>query len=203
MTGLIDSWQRQINYLRISVTDHCNLNCVYCSVSSLPHLPRNEILTYEEIQRLVQVAASMGITKVRLTGGEPLLRSDLSQLVTMLAQIEGIDDISLTSNGILLSRYAVELKEAGLKRVNVSLDTLKEDRFKQIINSFPQIVSYHDFRVVAGTRERIIIVADIDLKEEIAEESFNQISENLGIQVKKELKNVLYCNFYITPKFSY
>ena len=132
MTGLIDSWQRQINYLRISVTDHCNLSCVYCSVGSLPHLPRNEILTYEEIQRLVQVAASMGITKVRLTGGEPLLRSDLSQLVAMLAQIEGIDDISLTSNGILLSRYAVELKEAGLKRVNVSLDTLKEDRFKQI-----------------------------------------------------------------------
>jgi len=132
MTGLIDSWQRQINYLRISVTDHCNLSCVYCSVGSLPHLQRKEILSYEEIQRVVQVGASMGITKVRLTGGEPLLRSDLSQLVGMLAQIEGIDDVSLTSNGILLSRYAAELKEAGLKRVNISLDTLKEDRFKQI-----------------------------------------------------------------------
>ena len=78
-----------------------------------------------------------------------------------------------------------------------------EDRFKQIINTFPQIVSYHDFRVVAGTRERIIIVADIDLKEEIIEDSFNQISKDLGIQVKKEIKHVLYCNFYITPKFSY
>ncbi len=132
MTGLFDSWQRQINYLRISVTDHCNLSCVYCSVGSVPHLPRGEILSYEEIQRVVQVAASMGISKVRLTGGEPLLRADLSKLVWMISQIEGIDDISLTSNGILLSKYAVELKEAGLKRVNVSLDTLKEDRFKRI-----------------------------------------------------------------------
>jgi len=132
MTGLVDSWQRQINYLRISVTDHCNLSCVYCAVGSVPHLPRSEILSYEEIQRVVQVAASMGINKVRLTGGEPLLRADLGKLVWMISQMEGIDDISLTTNGILLSKYAVELKEAGLKRVNVSLDTLKEDRFKRI-----------------------------------------------------------------------
>ena len=132
MTGLFDSWQRQISYLRISVTDHCNLNCIYCSPGSVPHLPRSKILSYEEIQRVVQVAASTGIKKVRITGGEPLLRPDLSTLVRMLSQIEGIDDVSLTSNGILLSKYAVELKEAGLKRVNVSLDTLKEDRFKHI-----------------------------------------------------------------------
>jgi len=132
MTGLFDSWQRQINYLRISVTDRCNLSCVYCSAGLIPHLPRNEILSYEEIQRLVQVAANMGINKVRLTGGEPLLRPDLSKLVWMLSRIEGIDDIALTTNGILLSRYATKLKEAGLKRVNVSLDTLKEDRFKRI-----------------------------------------------------------------------
>ncbi|MFC2051379.1 GTP 3',8-cyclase MoaA [Chloroflexota bacterium] len=133
MTGLFDSWQRQINYLRISVTDQCNLNCIYCSMGSVPpHLPRSEILSYEEIQRLVQAAASMGISKVRLTGGEPLLRSDLSKLVRMISRIEGIDDISLTTNGILLSKHAAELKEAGLKRVNVSLDTLKEDSFKRI-----------------------------------------------------------------------
>jgi cyclic pyranopterin phosphate synthase len=132
MTGLFDSWQRQINYLRISVTDHCNLNCIYCSVGSLPHLSHDDILRYEEIEKVVRIAAGMGINKVRLTGGEPLLRPDLSKLVSMIARIDGIDDISLTSNGILLSRYAVELKEAGLKRVNVSLDTLKEDRFKKI-----------------------------------------------------------------------
>ncbi len=132
MTGLFDTWQRQINYLRISVTDHCNLSCIYCSVGELPHLSHDDILRYEEIQQVVQVAASMGINKVRLTGGEPLLRPELSKLISMLARIEGIDDISLTSNGILLSKYASELKKAGLKRVNVSLDTLKEDRFKQI-----------------------------------------------------------------------
>lgn len=132
MTGLFDSLQRQINYLRISVTDHCNLSCIYCSLGSAPLMPRSEIPSYEEIQRVVQVAASLGINKIRLTGGEPLLRSDLSQLVRMLTRIEGIDDISLTTNGTLLSQYAVELKQAGLKRVNVSLDTLKEDRFKYI-----------------------------------------------------------------------
>ena len=132
MTVLYDSWQRQINYLRISVTDHCNLNCMYCSVGSIPHLSHDDILRYEEIQRLVQIATGMGISKVRLTGGEPLLRPDLSKLVNMIARIEGIDDLSLTSNGILLGKYAAELKEAGLKRVNVSLDTLKADRFRQI-----------------------------------------------------------------------
>ncbi|MDP3878748.1 MAG: GTP 3',8-cyclase MoaA [Dehalococcoidales bacterium] len=132
MTGLFDSWQRQINYLRISVTDRCNLNCIYCSAGSVPYMPRNQIPTYEEIRRVVQVAAGMGITKVRLTGGEPLMRSDLSQLVGMLARIEGIDDIALTTNGTQLRKYAIALKEAGLKRVNVSLDTLKRDRFKRI-----------------------------------------------------------------------
>jgi cyclic pyranopterin phosphate synthase len=132
MTGLYDSWQRQINYLRISVTDHCNLDCIYCSAGSVPHLPRSEILSYEEIQTLVRVAASLGINKVRLTGGEPLVRPDLVTLVRMVSQIEGIDDISLTTNGILLSQYATELKEAGLNRVNVSLDTLRTDRFKRI-----------------------------------------------------------------------
>lgn len=132
MPGLFDSYQRQINYLRISVTDLCNLNCIYCSAGSIPHLSHDDILRYEEIQRIVQVAASMGINKVRLTGGEPLVRPEISKLISMLAEVEGIDDISLTSNGTLLNKYAKELKEAGLKRVNISLDTLKEDRFKQI-----------------------------------------------------------------------
>ncbi len=135
MTGLYDSWQRQINYLRVSVTDHCNLSCIYCSAGLISYLPRSEILSYEEIQRVVQIAASLGINKVRLTGGEPLLRPELSKLVWMLSRIDGIDDISLTTNGILLSKYACELKEAGLKRVNVSLDTLKEDRFRRITGS--------------------------------------------------------------------
>ena len=132
MTGLYDSWQRQINYLRISITDFCNLNCVYCTEATVPKLDRAEILTYEEIERLVRIAASMGINKVRLTGGEPLLRPDLPRLVRMISGTPGIDDIALTTNGTLLTRYAVALKEAGLTRVNVSLDTLKSDRFREI-----------------------------------------------------------------------
>ena len=144
MTVLCDSWQRQINYLRISVTDRCNLNCIYCSEGDLSTQARqrSENLTYEEINRIVQVAAALGITKVRLTGGEPLVRSDLSRLVGMLARIEGINDISLTTNGMLLGQYAAELKKAGLKRVNISLDTLQPDKFKHIAGSF-RILNSH------------------------------------------------------------
>ncbi len=131
-SGLYDSWHRQINYLRISVTDHCNLNCIYCSVSSMVPLKHEDVLSYEEIETLVRVAADMGINKVRLTGGEPLMRPGFTTLVGMIAGIDGIDDISLTTNGILLARYAEELKKAGLRRVNVSLDTLRADRFKRI-----------------------------------------------------------------------
>jgi cyclic pyranopterin phosphate synthase len=133
MTGLSDSFQRPINYLRISVTDRCNLRCVYCmpaeGVSLMSH---NDILSYEEIYIVVKAAAEMGINKVRLTGGEPLVRAGLSELVRMLASIDTIDDISLTTNGTLLSHHAAELKKAGLQRVNISLDTLKPDRFEYI-----------------------------------------------------------------------
>jgi len=133
MSELFDSFRRRINYLRISVTDRCNLRCVYCmppeGVSWIPH---GEILSYEEISAIVQVAAGMGINKVRLTGGEPLLRAELPKLIEMLSQIKGIEEISLTTNGTLLKRYAIELKQAGLKRVNISLDTLKSDRFRYI-----------------------------------------------------------------------
>jgi cyclic pyranopterin phosphate synthase len=133
MTGLFDSFQRPINYLRISVTDRCNLRCVYCmpeeGVSLMSH---NDILTYEEIHTVVKAAAELGIDKVRLTGGEPLVRLGLPELVRMLAGIKTIDDISLTTNGILLAGQAAALKGAGLRRVNISLDTLKADRFRQI-----------------------------------------------------------------------
>ncbi len=132
MTCLFDAWQRQINYLRISVTDRCNLRCIYCTVQSIAPISHDDVLRYEEINRVAQAAASLGISKIRLTGGEPLVRLHLSRLVKMLSQIKGLDDISLTTNGILLSRYAAELKEAGLKRVNVSLDTLKAERFQRI-----------------------------------------------------------------------
>jgi cyclic pyranopterin phosphate synthase len=133
MTGLSDSFHRPINYLRISVTDRCNLRCVYCmAAEGISLMSHNDILTYEEINTVARAAAGLGINKIRLTGGEPLVRLGLPRLIEMLAKIEGIDDISLTTNGILLGRYAGELKSAGLQRVNVSLDTLKPDRFKLI-----------------------------------------------------------------------
>ncbi len=133
MTGISDSFQRPINYLRISVTDRCNLRCVYCMPEEgVELMPHSDILNYEEIYTVVKAAAEMGINKVRLTGGEPLVRLGLSELIKMLAGIETIDDISLTTNGTRLAEHAKELKEAGLQRVNVSLDTLKPERFHQI-----------------------------------------------------------------------
>ncbi|HDQ72480.1 MAG TPA: GTP 3',8-cyclase MoaA [Chloroflexi bacterium] len=129
----LDAYNRPISYLRISVTDRCNLRCVYCmpaeGVVSCTH---EEILRYEEIETIVQAAAALGVSKIRLTGGEPLVRLGLADLVRILARIPGIDDLAMTSNGILLARYADELAQAGLQRVNVSLDTLRPDRFRRI-----------------------------------------------------------------------
>jgi len=133
MTGIIDSYGRRINYLRISVTDRCNLRCIYCMPSEgVPHMSHNEILSYEEIQAVVQAAAQLGIRKIRLTGGEPLVRADFAELVKMLSRTEGIVELSLTTNGALLKDYAQVLMQAGLSRVNVSLDTLTANRFQYI-----------------------------------------------------------------------
>ena len=133
MTGLSDSFQRPIDYLRISVTDRCNLRCTYCMpAEGIRLISHADILSYEEIYAVAEAAAGLGINKIRITGGEPLVRAGLPELVQMLAQIGAIDDISLTTNGILLARYAAELKSASLRRVNVSLDTLKPDKFKHI-----------------------------------------------------------------------
>ncbi len=133
MTGLSDSFQRPINYLRISVTDRCNLRCMYCMpLEGVRPLAHSDILTYEEIYTVARAAAEMGINKVRVTGGEPLVRLGLPELIRMLASINGIDDISMTTNGILLARQAPVLKSAGLRRVNVSLDTLRPDKFERI-----------------------------------------------------------------------
>ena len=133
MTGPLDSFGRSIDYLRISVTDRCNLRCIYCMPpEGVPHISHSEILSYEEIRAVVQAAGQLGIHRIRLTGGEPLVRADFPELVKMLSQIEGITELSLTTNGALLKNYAQALKQAGLSRVNVSLDTLRPDRFRYI-----------------------------------------------------------------------
>ncbi len=133
MTGILDSFGRSINYLRISVTDRCNLRCLYCMPpEGVPQMPHSEILSYEEIRTVVRAAAELGINKIRLTGGEPLVRAELPKLIKILSRIEGIQELSLTTNGTFLKNYALELKQAGLSRVNVSLDTLKADKFQHI-----------------------------------------------------------------------
>jgi cyclic pyranopterin phosphate synthase len=126
---MVDGFGRKVSYLRISVTDKCNLRCVYCMPEEgLPWLRRDQLLSYEEIHRLVRVMVGMGLRRIRITGGEPLVRKDLPTLVGMLASEEGLEDVALSTNGVLLGRYAAALREAGLNRVNVSLDSLREDR---------------------------------------------------------------------------
>src|SRR5919197_118231 len=133
MEPLVDGWGRAIKSVRVSVTDKCNFRCRYCMpAEGLEWLPKDEVLTFEEIQRLVRVMAAMGVDEIRLTGGEPLVRRDLPVLVRMLAETAGVDDLSLTTNGVLLDRFAFPLVEAGLRRLNVSLDSLSHVRFAEI-----------------------------------------------------------------------
>lgn len=128
-----DSHGRTIDYLRISLTDRCNLRCIYCMPEEGVHaLSHDDILTLEEIERLVRIAADMGITRVRLTGGEPLVRRGATDLIRALKGIPGIESVALTTNGILLPRMAAELAEAGLSRVNISLDTLDPEQYRAI-----------------------------------------------------------------------
>ena len=133
MEPLVDSWDREIRSVRVSVTDKCNFRCRYCMpADGLEWLPRDEVLSFEEIARLVRVLAAMGVDEVRLTGGEPLVRRDMPVLVSFLANIPGVRDLSLTTNGVLLDRLAGPLVEAGLSRLNVSLDSLSHVRFAEI-----------------------------------------------------------------------
>ena len=130
---IADSFDRRLTYLRVSVTDRCNLRCTYCvPAENRPLLPRSEILSFEEIRDLVGVAVGLGMTKIRLTGGEPLTRRDIATLVRMLAAIDGIGDLAMTTNGILLAELAGPLRAAGLHRLNVSLDSVAPDRYRQL-----------------------------------------------------------------------
>ncbi|MCK8816087.1 GTP 3',8-cyclase MoaA [Natroniella sulfidigena] len=142
MSKLIDQLGRKIDYLRISITDRCNLRCQYCmpegGVNQIKH---QEILRYEELIKVVRVAARLGVKKIRLTGGDPLVRKGVVDFVRMLKEIEGIEEVSLTTNGILLEEKGEALVEAGLDRVNISLDTLQRDKFREItrVGEFEQV----------------------------------------------------------------
>lgn len=130
---LIDNLNRTPRKLRISITDRCNMHCVYCMPKdAIPLCSKSEILCYEEIQRLAAIFARLGVEKIRLTGGEPLIRPAVEKLISVLSKIDGIKTLGMTTNGLLFSERAVQLKAAGLQSINVSLDTLKSGRFKSI-----------------------------------------------------------------------
>ena len=152
---MLDGFERDINYLRISVTDRCNLRCVYCMPEEGVQLMKHEdILTLEEIYQVVEAAALIGIRKVRLTGGEPLVRLGLVELIRKINSLPQINDISLTTNGVLLKEMAADLKEAGLKRVNISLDSMVPKRFHKITRNG------HLNRVLQGIDEALRLQLD-------------------------------------------
>lgn len=133
MSQLTDNHQRTIDYLRISITDHCNLKCQYCvPFDGRKKLPMTDILSYEELYRIAKAAVANGVTKVRLTGGEPLLRKNMLHFCRMLSSLPEITDLSLTTNGVLLGEMAADLKAAGVNRINVSLDTLDPERYAEV-----------------------------------------------------------------------
>jgi cyclic pyranopterin phosphate synthase len=151
---MIDPFGRRVEYLRISVTDKCNLRCVYCMpMEGLPWLKREALLSYEEIARVVETMAGIGLKRVRITGGEPLVRRDLPDLVRMISAVPGIDDLSLSTNAVLLEDQAEALHDAGVQRLNVSLDSLRPDRVDAISRrpgSFPKIMAGLDAAERAG-----------------------------------------------------
>ncbi len=133
MTNLTDKYNRHLNYLRISVTDRCNLRCIYClPYDFVPKLSHRDILSYEEILRIVRLGVGLGISKVRITGGEPLVRKDIYEFLRELSGISGLSDVSLTTNGVFLRDNIEKIRAAGIRRINISLDSLDRERFRQI-----------------------------------------------------------------------
>lgn len=129
---LIDPFGREITYLRLSVTDRCNLRCTYCMAEDMEFLPRAKVLTLEEMQQIASAFVELGVKKIRLTGGEPLVRNGIIELVESLSQLEGLNELVMTSNGVLLKDFAQPLANAGISRLNISIDSLQPDRFKSM-----------------------------------------------------------------------
>lgn len=161
--ALTDSFGRKVTYLRVSLTDRCDLRCTYCMSENMTFLPRSEVLSLEETERMCRVFVDMGVSKIRLTGGEPLVRRGAVALINRLGKMlgEGLDELTLTTNGTLLSRHAGALADAGIKRVNVSLDTLNAGRYRQItrIGSIQNVLAGIDAALSAGLKVKLNAVA--------------------------------------------
>jgi cyclic pyranopterin phosphate synthase len=160
--GLVDSFGRKVTYVRLSVTDRCDLRCRYCMAETMRFLPKGDILTFEEIEALADILVARGVSRIRLTGGEPLVRRGIADLVARLGERigRGLDELTLTTNGTQLERHARALREAGIRRVNVSLDSRREDRFRHITRGgdLRQVMAGIDSAAAAGLRIKINMV---------------------------------------------
>ena len=187
MIQLIDSFNRPINYLRMSITDRCNLRCIYCMPKEgMSLIGHDDILRYEELLRIAGIAVKKGITKIRITGGEPLVRKGVVQFVAALAGIEGIQDLSMTTNGLLLSAAAQPLRSAGLKRFNISLDSLNPDKYTMITRGgdISQIIAGIKSAQEAGfspIKINVVVIRGIN-DDEIT--SFAKLSMEKNLQIR-------------------
>ncbi|OFW56962.1 MAG: cyclic pyranopterin phosphate synthase MoaA [Candidatus Solincola sediminis] len=183
---MIDPYSRTIDYLRLAVTDRCNLRCLYCMPEEGLQLLRHEdILSYEEILRLLKICIQAGISKVRLTGGEPLVRKDLDYLISQISKLQPSLDISLTTNGLLLSKQAESLAAAGLKRVNISIDSLDPDTYRRITRTgnLSQVLSGLEAAIAAGLEPvKINVVVLKHVNEEL--EAFVELARRLPVHVR-------------------
>ena len=151
---------RDINYMRISITDRCNLRCKYCMPDGIELLPMSEILTFEEILRVCRQAVELGITRFKITGGEPLVRRGCADLIRKIKKLPGVEQVTMTTNGILLSEYLGELLDAGLDAVNISLDTMNRGRFEEItgFDQLSEVLKSIDAAVDSGLRVKVNVV---------------------------------------------
>lgn len=151
-TTLIDRFARRVDYVRLSVTDRCDFRCVYCMAEDMTFVPKPDVLTLEELYRVAQAFVELGVGKIRLTGGEPLIRNNILSLVERLGQLQGLDQFVLTTNGSQLQRMAAQLREYGVKRINVSLDTLNPRKFRQLTRhgNLDQVIAGIDTAIAVG-----------------------------------------------------
>ena len=184
--SLTDGWARRIESLRISVTDRCNFRCVYCIPEDIEWLPRAKLLTFEEITRIARIAVACGVTKLRITGGEPLLRKDVPELVAALARIPGLRDLALTTNGTELARLARPLADAGLARVNVSLDSLDRANFARLAqrDALPDVLAGIDAAERAGLRPISINCVAIRGANDHEAVDFARLARERGFEVR-------------------
>lgn len=191
---LVDRFSRTISYLRLSITDRCNLSCIYCMpqndtknshLKSTEVLPRHELLRYEELLRIVEICVSMGMNKLRLTGGEPLVRKGAMNFIHQLTEIKGLEDIRLTTNGVLLKKYVQHLHKEGIRNLNISLDTLQRDRYARITgrDCFEDVWSSIHEAVNVGFRVKINVVAmnNVNDDEFVA---FAQLAMSIPVQIR-------------------